>query len=48
MNGEPATIMTAGGTSFDLTQTSRASTYRLDLGVNFTLPDTDGDGMADW
>lgn len=48
VNGKVATIATAGGKTFDVSQAARAATYRLDLEVDFALPDTDSDGMADW
>jgi hypothetical protein len=48
VNGFPATITEPGSYIFELAQASRAATYRLDLDVNFTMPDTDGDGMPDW
>lgn len=48
VNGFEAVIAEPGSYTFDVGQATRASTYRLDLDVSFALPDSDGDGMADW
>ena len=37
-----------GARTFDAAQVSRAATYRLDLAVGLTAPDSDLDGIADW
>jgi hypothetical protein len=48
VDGHPATIIVPGGHQFDVTQAARAATYRLDLEVNFAMPDSDGDSLPDW
>ena len=48
VNGFLAAIAEPGSSTFDVEQATRAATYRLDLDVSFALPDSDGDGMADW
>jgi hypothetical protein len=48
VNGSPASILAPAGNGFYVSQSSRASTYRMDLEVTNSLPDTAGDGIPDW
>jgi hypothetical protein len=48
VNGVPARILPPGRQAFEISQTLRASTCRLDLEVGNPLGDTDGDGLPDW
>jgi hypothetical protein len=48
VNGYPASILAPGTKSFSVSQSVRASTYRLDLEVFNPLSDTAGDGIPDW
>ena len=48
VNGHPATITSGDDGGFVAAQAARASTYRLDLAVEFAPTDSDGDGLADW
>ena len=48
LNGAPVEVMTGGQKFLDMVQSSRASTYRIDLRTGEPLLDTDGDGMPDW
>jgi len=43
-----ATISTPDASVFTADQSTRAFTHRVDLTVNITMPDTDGDGLPDW
>lgn len=47
-NGAPANMLVPATSVFDLDQLLRASAMRVDLEINATLPDEDGDGMPDW
>ncbi|MCW1922133.1 type I secretion C-terminal target domain-containing protein [Luteolibacter arcticus] len=47
-NGAPAKMLVPATSVFDLDQLLRASAMRVDLEINATLPDEDGDGMPDW
>ena len=48
VDGVPATIMAPATSTFAVAQTSRGSTYRLDLELGNPLPSTSGDGIPDW
>lgn len=48
LNGSPALIMPPSTSAFDVDQLSRASALRLDLEVDSSALDTDGDGIPDW
>jgi len=48
VNGQPASILAPGTETFAVSQSLRASTYRLDLELTNNLPDTTGDGIPDW
>ncbi len=48
VDGAPARIMAPGESVFDVAQTTRATTHRLDLEVFTALPDANGDGIPDW
>jgi RTX calcium-binding nonapeptide repeat (4 copies)/Cadherin-like/Calx-beta domain len=48
VDGSAASIMAPGSASFAVSQSLRASTYRLDLEVGNALPDSVGDGIPDW
>ena len=47
-NGAPASILSPSTSVFDLDQVLRASALRVDLEINASSPDGDGDGMPDW
>ncbi len=47
VNGLPARIVPSGQEEFNLQQSFRASTYRLDLEVGLEATDSDGDGLPD-
>ena len=47
-NGAPANILSPSTSVFDLDQVLRASALRVDLEINASSPDQDGDGMPDW
>ncbi len=48
VDGFPASIVAPGSGIFAVAQRTRASTYRLDLELLNTLPDSDLDGIPDW
>jgi hypothetical protein len=48
IDGNPATILAPGSTSFAVAEALRASTHRIDLEVFNPLADTAGDGIPDW
>ncbi len=48
LNGSPAQILPPSTSAFDVDQLTRASALRLDLEVDTSALDTDGDGMPDW
>ena len=48
VDGFPAVILAPGSSSFIVSQTKRAATYRLDLEVTNPLYDLDEDGLPDW
>lgn len=48
LNGNPALILPPSTSAFDVDQLTRASALRLDLEVDTSALDTDGDGMPDW
>lgn len=48
LNGSPALILPPSTSAFDLDQLTRASGLRLDLEVDASALDTDGDGIPDW
>jgi len=48
VNGIPARLASPANASFSSAQARRASTYRLDLEVAMTAPDSDRDGLPDW
>lgn len=48
VDGVPATIMAPGTSTFAVAQTSRGSTFRLDLELGNPLASTSGDGIPDW
>lgn len=47
-DGAPATILAPSTSVFDLDQVLRASALRVDLEINASSADEDGDGMPDW
>jgi hypothetical protein len=48
VNGQAARLADPAALSFAADGTSRADFNRLDLIVDYSLPDTDGDGLPDW
>jgi hypothetical protein len=48
VDGAPATILAPGTALFNVAQSFRGSTYRLDLELTNPLTDTDGSGLPDW
>ncbi len=48
VDGITASILAPGSSIFDVAQTIRGSTYRLDLELGNLLPDTDHSGIPDW
>ncbi len=48
VDGATATILAPGKATFDVAESLRAATYRLDLEVTGNLADTAGDGIPDW
>ena len=48
VDGEPATLLGPASSSFTTEQLLRTATYRMDLSLGRTAPDSDGDGVADW
>ena len=48
VNGSPASILAPGTETFNVSQSRRAATYRLDLELTNSLPDTANDGIPDW
>src|SRR5581483_2474147 len=48
VNGMPAGIMAPGSSDFNVSQSLRAATYRLDLELTNALASTSGDGIPDW
>jgi hypothetical protein len=48
MDGGPAAILPPATTSIDLDQLLRTTAWRVDLKINSTPLDSDGDGMPDW
>ncbi len=48
VNGETAKIIPSGLKSFELDQSVRASSFRIDLEVGITPLDIDGDGLPDY
>ncbi|OGV67017.1 MAG: hypothetical protein A3K19_29625 [Lentisphaerae bacterium RIFOXYB12_FULL_65_16] len=48
VNGAAASIVAPAKDFIDVSQLTRALTYRIDLEVSFQPSDTDGDGMPDW
>jgi hypothetical protein len=48
VDGFPAKIIVPGTASFDVGQSLRAATHRLDLEVFNPMADSDGDGIPDW
>ncbi|MDB6030529.1 MAG: Hemolysin-type calcium-binding region [Verrucomicrobiales bacterium] len=48
VDGFPASIVAPGSAIFAVAQSARASTYRLDLELLNSLPDSDVDGIPDW
>lgn len=48
VNGEPAHILPPGTPVFDVSQSTRARAYRVDLEATLPLPDTNGRGLPDW
>lgn len=48
VDGFPAVILAPASSSFAVTQSKRATTYRLDLEVTSPLFDVDEDGLPDW
>src|SRR5213593_2585432 len=48
VDGYPAMILAPGSSSFAVSQSKRATTYRLDLEVTSPLYDLDEDGLPDW
>ena len=48
VDGHPARILSPAAGSFEVDQLRRGGTLRIDLAVDFALPDSDGDGLPDW
>ncbi len=48
LDGQLATIIAPGESTFNVQQALRATTYRLDLSVSLSVVDTDHDGLPDW
>ncbi|HMO51028.1 MAG TPA: Calx-beta domain-containing protein [Kiritimatiellia bacterium] len=48
VDGQTAALLGPAGVAFTTEQLLRTATYRLDLGLNRTAVDTDGDGIPDW
>lgn len=48
VDGFPAVILAPGSSTFAVSQSKRATTYRLDLEVTSPLYDLDEDGLPDW
>lgn len=48
VDGVPAHIMAPGTSTFNVGQSIRGSTYRLDLELGNALSSTSGDGIPDW
>ena len=48
VDGVPARIMAPATSTFNVAQSIRGSTYRLDLELGNSLPSTSGDGIPDW
>jgi hypothetical protein len=48
VDGQVATLLGPASGAFTTEQLLRAATYRMDLALERTAPDSDGDGMADW
>lgn len=48
VDGQPAVLLGPASSTFTTEQLLRTATYRMDLGLNRTAVDTDGDGIPDW